>query len=399
MDPISVSAVNTYVKALLESDRKLLNIMVTGEVSGISVNSISGHMYFVLKDKTASIKIACFKTYAQRLPFVPKDGMKVIVQGKISLFERDGQYQLIASDMHPDGEGEINKVLEALKAKLSSEGLFDESRKIKLIRYPKIIALVTAKGSAALADILNVISRRYPLVKIIVFPVFVQGTEAEKSIVSAINEINMIDDIDTVIVARGGGSKEDLFIFNSESIARAVSKLRHPMISAVGHETDVSIIDMVADVRAATPSAAAEIAVPDIGAELMKIYSSRRYIAAAIDRYTENAKLRISESYESLYRSIDITLTGYTTNLFNIYTDTAQLVDSKLSSEKKRVYDFTKSLNALSPLNVLDRGYIYTTRNNQQISSIKEINLDEELILVFKDGYVSCTVKGIEERE
>jgi len=398
MDPISVSALNSYVKILLESDEKISNLSVTGEISGLSINSISKHMYFVLKDKTASVKVACFRSYAERLRFVPKDGMAITVFGKVSLFERDGQYQIICTDIHPVGEGEINKFVEILKVKLSAEGIFDQSRKMTITRYPKTIAVVSAKGSAALADILNVISRRYPLVKIIVFPVFVQGVLAENSIVRAIEEINTIDDIDTVIVARGGGSKEDLFVFNSEKIVRAIATLRHPLISAVGHEVDVTLIDLVSDMRAATPSAAAELAVPDIGGELQRIYTSRRYIARAIDRYVEHAYLRITESYEALSNSIDKRLTSYNDDLIERYSHSENLVDEKIATEKIKLLDYAKALNALSPLNVLDRGYMYTTKDDKQIGSINEVEVGQKLVLVFKDGYVSCTVDSISER-
>ena len=399
MDPITVSALNHYVKILLESNERLQEVSVTGEISGLSINSISRHMYFVLKDSTAAIKVACFKSNAEKLRFVPKDGMQITVSGKVSIFERDGQYQLIASNISPVGEGEINKYLEALKAKLSKEGLFDESRKLRLRRFPKVIAVVSAKGSAALADILTVTARRYPLVKIIIFPVYVQGVQAEDSIVEAIEEINQLDEIDTVIVARGGGSKEDLFVFNSEAIARAVSKLKYPLISAVGHQTDVTIIDMVADVRAATPSAAAEIAVPDIEAILASIYSSRRYIARAIDRNVENAKFRIEDAYLNVSRQIDRRFTNYNEYIVDEYELTKQAVETKIAKERTRVVDFKKALGALSPLNVLERGYIYTEKDDKQVSSIDELVLGEELTLVFKDGYVTVTVKEIERRD
>ena len=397
MEHITVSELNRYVKTLLEQDEVLRNVTVSGEISNLSVNKLSGHTYFVLKDSDSVVRSVCFRGVAQNLRFSLKEGTEVFAFGRISLYERDGQYQLIVSDMLPKGEGELNRIFEELRKKLLKEGLFDEERKLKIIKYPKHIAVVTAKGSAALADITKILSRRYPMVKMTVFPVFVQGMQAERSIVKALQEINTIDGIDTVIVARGGGSKEDLFVFNSESIVRTVSVLKLPLISAVGHETDITLLDLVADLRASTPSAAAELSVPDINVLSEKLFSSKAGIMRCLERLLETQQLFLYERYENLCNFTEISVKNAYIKINDLISTIVKSTDENLLKAKDKLQISLKTLEALNPINVLKRGYTYADSKGKNLSSIGELNVNDSITLIFKDGKAECVVKEISE--
>ncbi|MBC7287137.1 MAG: exodeoxyribonuclease VII large subunit [Armatimonadetes bacterium] len=271
----SVRELTTYIKRLLESDEVLQDVVVTGEVSNFRRHR-SGHLYFTLKDEDAALECVCFRNVAQFIGFEPQDGMQVVAGGRVSVYEKQGRYQLVVLFMRPDGLGALRAAFERLRHKLEEEGLFEPSRKRPLPRFPRCIALVTSPTGAAVRDMVTIISRRYPLVHIIIVPTVVQGEQAADSIVASLRVADSIEEVDLIIVGRGGGSAEDLWPFNEERVARAIYACRKPTISAVGHETDVTIADLVADVRAATPSAAAEIAVPDRRELLRDIASLRR---------------------------------------------------------------------------------------------------------------------------
>lgn len=396
MDYLTVSALNRYVKMYLETNEILGGMTVFGEISNLSVNRFSGHVYFSLKDDTASIRAVCFKNAANRLRFIPKDGMDVLAFGRVSLYERDGQYQLIVEDVLPQGIGAGNKFLEELKRKFQQEGLFDEKRKRSLPKYPKSIAVVTASGSAALEDIKNVVGRRYPAVKLTIFPVLVQGLQAERSIANALTVIETIGGFDAVIIARGGGSKEDLYAFSSEEVVRAAAKLSIPFISAVGHETDIPLLDYVADVRAPTPSAAAELAVPNLF-DLMEYISvcyesARTMTTGAIDRRrakiaaygarcVDSASKRVADSAKQA-RSFQKKI--FSSIEKNVYRHRTSL--SKLSAW----------LNGLSPLKTLSRGYAYAEVDGVHVGSVKHLKPMDDINLLFFDGKAECTVQRIE---
>ena len=372
-ESITVSALNRYAKALIESDEVLSQVWVEGEISGYKLHAASGHMYFTLKDEHASVPAVMFNAYASKLRFVVKDGMYVTAHCKVSLYERDGKFQLYVEDLTPMGKGSLQQQLEALKEKLFSEGLFSSERKRPLVRFPKHIGVITSSGAAALQDIINVISRRYPFVKLSIFSANVQGQLAAASIINAIAAVNARDDIDEIIIARGGGSKEDLFIFNNEELVRAAATLKVPFISAVGHEVDFTLVDFVADVRAATPSAAAEIAVPDSIELFEKALGNFEYIKSACYR-------NISEAHEQLK---DIR---------------EELCDIKHDVIKRRNEELLRKielLDSLNPARVLSRGYAAIFKDKISIGSAKLLSAGDEVKLQFNDGFAVCDVKEI----
>ena len=274
MNVLSVSQITGYLKSLLEGDPNLNPVFISGEISNFTDHYRSGHLYFSLKDEKAVLKAVMFSSSARRLRFRPSDGMKVLCRGRISLYEASGQYQLYVDDMQPDGLGTLNLAYEQLKTRLEKEGLFDAARKRPIPRYPRRVGVITSPTGAAVRDICQILGRRWPMAEIVFCPVLVQGEEAAPQLVEALARMNRVDGVDTIIIGRGGGSLEDLWAFNEESVARAVAASKIPVISAVGHETDFTICDFVADLRAPTPSAAAELAVPDQMEEKMLVESA-----------------------------------------------------------------------------------------------------------------------------
>lgn len=395
MDHLTVSALNRYVKLLLETNDVLSSMTVLGEISNLSINRFSGHMYFSLKDEAAAVRAVCFKNAADRLRFIPKDGMNVLAFGRISLYERDGQYQLIVEDILPQGAGAQNRYLEELKTKLQKEGIFDEGKKRSLVKYPKSIAVVTASGSAALADIINVISRRYPVAKLTVFPVLVQGLQAETSIVEALQAIEATGSFDTAIVARGGGSKEDLYAFSSEAVVRAASKLSVPFISAVGHETDIPLLDYVADVRAPTPSAAAELAVPNIFDLMDLIHGAYANVLTCVLDAVSRRKEALRDRAEHCTNELEAYLEEKSSRLQKRREDAFENAAKKLQSSRTMLSGMAAQLHGLSPLNVLSRGYAYTEKDGEHIGSVKAIKPDDLITVSYIDGKTECTVNTV----
>lgn len=396
---LTVSEVNRYIKGILDTNVILSSVIMRGEISNYK-NHYSGHMYFTLKDDTSSIKSVMFKSACVNLKFEPRDGMKVIVQGRVSVFERDGNYQMYIDDMQPDGIGSLHLAFEQLKARLELEGLFDSTRKIKIPSVPNAIGIVTSPTGAAVKDMLNVLSRRFYNIKVVVFPVQVQGEGSSQQIASAIDTFNKLKNVDVIIVGRGGGSIEELWAFNEEIVARSISRSKIPIISAVGHETDYTISDFVADLRAPTPSAAAELAVlnkSDIQAMLDNLFF-RLKMAVQAEIEQKKSKLErqlLSSSFK--YPLDSIYKYRLELDLFNkgILKDIGHQIDNKCQLFKQLV----AKLNALSPLNILQRGYCISKDGYRIIKSVSQVNIGDKVQLQYFDGYADCTIVNIDKGE
>ena len=389
----SVTQLNTYVKSILESDMILQNIFVVGEISNFTNHYRTGHYYMTIKDESSAIKAVMFKSANQRLRFMPESGMGVIVRGRVSLYDRDGQYQLYIEDMQPDGIGALNMAFEQLKNKLAQEGLFDECHKKSIPKRNRRIGVVTSATGAVIQDIRNVISRRYPLAEIILVPVEVQGVNAAPQIAAAIELFNTGDYADVLIVGRGGGSLEDLWAFNEEIVARAVFKSKIPVISAVGHETDFTICDFVADLRAPTPSAAAELAVPDVQDDKAFILSAVLLSGDKVDNFIrfQQGKLdAIKDKLRFLSPSNMIDDRMNTVNL--LYSDILYKIETKLNDEMNRFSVICAKFDSLSPLKVLGRGYSIVIKDKKVINSINDISRGDVLTLKLFDGEKECEV-------
>lgn len=393
---LTVTQLNNYVKRLLDGDYSLNCVFMVGEISNFNNHYRTGHMYFTLKDENSAIKAVMFKSNAQRLRFMPEDGMSVIVRGRVSLFEAAGAYQIYIDDMQPDGVGALTLQFEQLKRKLAEEGLFDASHKKSLPPFPEKVGIITSPTGAAVQDIKNILSRRFPCAEAILYPVSVQGENSENQLVKAVNYFSNTGSVDVVIIGRGGGSIEDLWSFNSEKLARAIYDCKVPIISAVGHETDFTISDFVADRRAETPSAAAEMAVPDM-AELKKQLNSMSYEIMSIVRSM------ISESRESLNAIKNNNCLKDPFNTINIKRMMLDGTEIKLNSFTKTEiqkyrHDFSSTvvkLNALSPLNVLARGYSVAYSNGKIVSSSDNLTVGDSLNIDFYNGSAVCEIKEL----
>ena len=383
---VTVTQLNKYLKDRFDEDENLNAVLVKGEISNFK-NHYTGHLYFTLKDEKSLIKCIMFKSYAEKLAFNLKDGMKVMVFGSVSIFERDGVYQIYVKSALEEGLGDLHEKFEQLKAKLQGEGLFEQSHKKKIPLYPKIIGVLTSQTGAVIRDIINVSTRRNPNIYIRLFPVPVQGPGAAEKIVEKIEIMNNKNLADIIIVGRGGGSLEDLWPFNEEIVARAIYNSKIPIISAVGHETDFTIADFVADLRAPTPSAAAELAVPNIYELKQKINNYRQRYKNSLKKKIEIMKLR----YEKAIQSIVFKEPTRKINDYCIILDTyIKRMENKIKliqKERKTKYiELTSKLDTLSPLKTLIRGYSITEKHNKIIKSAKQLNKDDEINIKFFDG-------------
>lgn len=442
---LSVSALTKYIKRKFDVDPHLRDVHVRGEISNFKQHS-SGHMYFTLKDEKARILAVMFSSQARFMKFSPENGMKVIVKGDISVYEPSGQYQIYIHEMQPDGIGELFLAYEQLRKRLECEGLFLQDKKRPLPLYPKTVGVITSPTGAAIRDIITTIKRRYPIVNILVFPALVQGDNAGPSIVKAIEKANSLNEIDVLIVGRGGGSIEELWAFNEEIVARAISQSIIPIISAVGHETDFTIADFVADMRAPTPTGAAELAVPHIE-ELMerllqrktrllqamtgrvrfekqrldrvqKSYAFRypqrlyeqkleqvdkltEFLIRAASRLTELKKSQHESSHKRLIRNHPSEALSNAENRFDRSQKDLQRAMMQILLKKQKEFDrVISTLQALSPLKIMERGYsLAYDDNNRLVKSIRQVNENESLQIQLSDGSILCNVQEIKESE
>ena len=393
----SVAELNNYVKGVLDNDENLKHIFVTGEISNYKAH-YSGHLYMTIKDEAASVKAVMFAGNASRLRFKPENGMKVLIFGTISLFPRDGSYQLYISDMQPDGIGALSIAFEQLKAKLEKEGLFSDIYKKPIPRFPKRIGVVTSETGAAVQDIFNVLYRRYPMAQVVLRPSKVQGTGAAEDIAKAICVFNEFDAADVLIVGRGGGSIEDLWAFNEEIVARAVFDSHIPVISAVGHETDYTICDFVADLRAPTPSAAAELAVPDkIELKAGLLSYQKHLLELTKNKITEERGKILAIKQKNVMRDPATRINDNRRELLFLSEALSNLATSDLERNKSKFYNLAGKLDALSPLKVISRGFALVENNGKVVISKEQVAVDDDIILTVSDGVISARVTGINE--
>ncbi len=359
---LTVSQVNFFIKSLLEGDGRLNDVFVTGEISNCTRNTRSGHLYFSLKDERSVLRAVMFAASARRLRFTPEDGLKVLVRGRISVYEPSGQYQLYAEDIQPEGIGALGLAFEQLKNKLAAEGLFDPEHKRPLPRYPRCIGVITSPSGAAIRDILQVTARRWPAAEILFCPAPVQGAEAPEKLTEAVRLLGARPDCDVIILGRGGGSAEDLWAFNSEALVRAIYDSRAPVVSAVGHETDFTLCDFVADLRAPTPSAAAELCTPDGEQEYMRVADlESRLVAAAGQRIGTLRQQLDMLTLDSPMADPAALLAPHRRRLAELYGGMLSAYVDILSGGKNALAVLSGRLDALSPLKVLARGYSVVT--------------------------------------
>lgn len=392
---LTVSQLNYYVKSVLDSDPRLNYVFLTGEISNLTDHYRSGHIYLSLKDNKSLVRCVMFAGNARNLKFKPAEGMKVICRGRVTLYEATGQYQYYIEDMQPDGVGALYQAYEQLKAKLSAEGLFDEKYKKPIPRFPSTIGVITSPTGAAVQDIRNILTRRYPSVNITLCPVLVQGESAVPQLINAVERLNEFNLCDTIIIGRGGGSIEDLWAFNDENLARAIFKSKIPVISAVGHETDFTICDFVSDLRAPTPSAAAELAVPD-KQELLQYYDSQKqYLSSLIDSRINDYKYSFSQSASALSSLSPQNKLKNIESELAINTHRLTSLSNQIFENKKQEISLLASrLESLNPVSILKRGYSVVTKDDKTVTSVKDVKAGDTLAIDVTDGRIISGVIG-----
>lgn len=390
---LTVSQLNRYISFRMKEDKNLRNILIKGEISNFTNHTKTGHLYFTLKDNECSVKAIMFNSMASRLRFTPSSGMNVIISANVQVFERDGIYQLYVNDMQPDGIGALYLAFEQLREKLSEEGLFDEAIKKPLPPFPQKIGIVTSPDAAALQDMLNIISRRYPIAEVVIFHCLVQGENAPSSICTALKKADKCN-LDIIIVGRGGGSLEDLMAFNSESVARTIFLCNTPIISAVGHETDTTISDYAADLRAPTPSAAAELAVPEISAlnsyiNSIEITLNKLIIGKItelrqdIDIKEQHLKLMLpAKKIETSRKTID-----------NAEQRINNALKNKILLSRAVLAEKSAALDNLSPLKIMNRGYSLVYKDKKIIKSSSALKSGDKIDITLADGQVSAVIE------
>lgn len=395
---LSVTQLNEYIRSVIDTDSLLSGVAVKGEISNYKVYP-SGHHYFTLKDENASLKCVMFRSSAVRLKFRPENGMKIIAMGRISVYPRDGAYQLYCTAMALDGIGDLYAAFEQMKTKLAAQGLFDAAHKKPLPAYPRTIGIVTSEAGAAVHDMLRILRKRYPLVKVRLLPVRVQGTEAPGEIAAAIDYANAHKLADLLIVGRGGGSIEDLWAFNEEIVAHAIFRSRIPIISAVGHEPDVTISDFVADLRAATPSNAAELAVPDQDALRQALDSMAGILSHAMEQKLKNARKHLVLLAESpSLQSPEQYIVQRRKSLLMMQSNMAQAMQRIVYKRKQQFISLTAKLDAMSPLKVITRGYaIAQTEDNTLIRSVCQVRVGDRVSAKVSDGTLYAQVTDVKE--
>lgn len=394
---LSVSQLNRYIKMNFDADENLANIFISGEISNFTNHYRTGHLYFTLKDDSAAVRAVMFNSSAKRLKFMPEDGMKVIARGRVSVYEASGQYQLYVDDMQPDGVGALNLAYEQLKEKLQKEGLFSEFHKKPLPPYPEKVGVITSPTGAAVRDIINVLGRRFPYAEIVFCPVLVQGDGAHLQLTDAVNLFNSERAADVIIIGRGGGSIEDLWEFNDEGLARAVYNSEIPVISAVGHETDFTICDFVADMRAPTPSAAAELAVPDAN-ELQYALSAlknRMFLNVSSGIADRRSRLEYLTSKGAL-KSPDEMLSNRSQRLDTAFSKMMSSYENRIGGKKVEFISAATALSKLDPMSVLMRGFAFVSdKNGKNVYSSQALAKGDKINVRFHDGSAVCEVKEI----
>ena len=392
---LSVSQINFYIKSIIENDGSLQFVLVTGEISNLTVHQRSGHIYLSLKDSNSVISAVMFAGNARRLKFRLENGMKVICRGRISVYEPSGRYQLYIEDMQSDGVGALTLAFEQLKKSLAQKGLFDNAHKKPLPKFPKTIGVITSPTGAAVQDITNIIRRRFPSADIVLAPVLVQGESAPEQLVRAVNKFSASKIADVIIIGRGGGSAEDLWAFNDEQLAYAVYNCETPIISGVGHETDFTVCDFVADVRASTPSAAAELAVPD-RQELMSYYfKQKQYISAMLDRKIKTAQLRLENQQRRMSASSPKLKAEQLEKQLSAKSEKlTRFMKIYISDKENKLFAAKGKLDGLNPLNVLNRGYAIAEKDEKIITSSKQLKDGDDFTVILSDGKINAKVCG-----
>lgn len=390
---LTVSQLNRYISFRMKEDKNLRSILIKGEISNFTNHTKTGHLYFTLKDNECSVKAIMFNSMASRLRFTPSSGMNVIISANVQVFERDGIYQLYVNDMQPDGIGALYLAFEQLREKLSEEGLFDEAIKKPLPPFPQKIGIVTSPDAAALQDMLNIISRRYPIAEVVIFPCLVQGENAPSSICTALKKADKCN-LDIIIVGRGGGSLEDLMAFNSESVARTIFLCNTPIISAVGHETDTTISDYAADLRAPTPSAAAELAVPEISALNSYINS----IEIALNKLIIGKITELRQDIDIKEQHLKLMLPAKKIETSRKTIDNAEqrinnALKNKILLSKAVLAEKSAALDNLSPLKIMNRGYSLVYKDKKIIKSSSALKSGDKIDITLADGQVSAVIE------
>lgn len=417
---LTVSQLNTYIKSVLDADFRLKHLFLVGEISNFNNHVRSGHFYLTLKDKDSQIKAVMFRGNAARLPFLPKDGMKVICFGSVAVYAMGGQYQFYIDNMQPDGLGSLSLAFEQLKEKLGREGLFDERHKKPLPGYPRKIGVATSPTGAAFQDVCNVLRRRWPQAEVLLAPCLVQGNSAPLQICNALQELDSRH-LDVILLVRGGGSMEDLWCFNDERVARTVFALQTPVVTGVGHETDFTIVDFVSDLRAPTPSAAAEVCTPDRLEEMEKLLLMQSKLRGSMNSYLKNNRIKVNALASStVLRSLTSLINERRIALDAMTDKMTQLLQNKTLAERQRLHRREESmqrtlenqvqkgrmqlsvcagkLDAFAPLKVLARGYSLSfNREGRVVQSITAVNLQEEMTVQVSDGKILCRVESVEQ--
>lgn len=395
----SVSQVNGYLKELVDGDPLLRGLLVRGEVSNYKCYP-SGHHYFSLKDEQGSIRCVMFRGDAARLRFRPVNGLSVIAYGRVSVYPRDGQYQLYCTQLMEDGRGALDRAFEALKKKLETQGLFDPDKKKPLPVYPRRIALVTSPAGAAVRDMIRILRQRWPMTQVLVVPVRVQGEGAAEEIAAAIQQVNLRSDIDLIITGRGGGSREDLWAFNEEPVAWAISRSQIPVISAVGHEPDVTISDYVADVRASTPSNAAELAVPDQTQVRQRLDGLTVRLRQATQVQLESGRRELLRLRQSrVLRNPAAVVDDQRMRLDGVQHRLALALERSLRRGRVELAELAGRIDAMSPLKVLGRGYAIAKYHNQAVTTVGQVSPGDALDVMVSDGVLHCRVEEKEEQQ
>lgn len=390
----SVSEVNKYVKMLFDCDELLNSISIRGEITNFKAH-YTGHYYFTLKDENSTIKCVMFKGYAQFVKFKPADGMKVVINGQVSAFERDGVYQIYCKSMSPEGLGDLYLAYEQLKEKLNKEGLFDELHKKNIPFLPKRVGVITSRTGAVIRDIINVSTRRYPNVNILVYPAAVQGVNVATTVIEGLKTFNELNNVDVIIIARGGGSFEDLFGFNDENLARQIYASNIPVVSAVGHETDFTICDFVSDLRAPTPSAAAELVYPEYSEIINRIFKDKNRTMMAIKNYIERKRQYVERLKAAKLEKVPLDkINKYRLIIDNLMNKSESMLRYKVEKYRTRCIKSITQIDTLSPLKTITRGYSVTeSSEGKVIHKVSDVKPNDEIKITVTDGKISAIVK------